>query len=335
MRKIIIFCSLILGFSLVNCHKFQDWEIIYPEVPVFSVSGYVVDEFTQMPLDSVSIKFFRNDTLVYSIYTGPDGFFNFDSLYSEKYINSNYIIKFKKYGFEDNNKDINLTYENLYFDKLCLYRTLLVTDEYDPPEEHPSGIAWDGANIWTCDEDNCNIYKHDKNMAVIETYSYLGLIPQGMTFSDTILWIGNKHNFTLYGFNKNFELVKKILLYYIKYANLDFPVFDFTFNEGFLYTCAPQDSHIGRFSLMSEPDSLILLDNRLMDCFTGLEWTGEYFLMKYARGFCVINNNYEILYYLKSPFPMMFQITYDGENFYCICRRDWAYYKIYKLKNIW
>ena len=67
----------------------------------------------------------------------------------------------------------------------------------------------------------------------------------------------------------------------------------------------------------------------------GIEWTGEYFLLKYDRGLYKLNGDLEKLVPFQAPVPGIHQITFDGRNFYAIGFTGYAPPRIYKFTNIW
>jgi len=59
--------------------------------------------------------------------------------------------------------------------------------EYSTPAADIVDLAWDGSNIWSCDE-NDNIYKHNDDMTVNATYGSPGNSLVGMTWDGTNIW---------------------------------------------------------------------------------------------------------------------------------------------------
>ncbi|MBA7518337.1 hypothetical protein ES705_10407 [subsurface metagenome] len=68
--------------------------------------------------------------------------------------------------------------------------TLSVAIAYDSPDELPSGLAWGGTNLWSCDEHANKIYKHnmDGTLSVAIAYDSPDELPSGLAWDGTNLW---------------------------------------------------------------------------------------------------------------------------------------------------
>ena len=75
---------------------------------------------------------------------------------------------------------------------------------WSSPSSGCRGLAWDGTNIWSCDDNLDKIYKHNADLTVHTTYDAVGtppLGPNGLTWDGTKIWSCdsitnkiNKHN---------------------------------------------------------------------------------------------------------------------------------------------
>ena len=333
--KRMIFCWLLVsGLGLVNCLKKQHHEIIYPTPPVFSVYGIVFDDHLQIPLDSVFVSIAVNDTILSATYTDEQGNFRIDSLYSEKYLAKDFKIKFLKDGYEIRHYDISVIKEDLDIGDIYLARSFILVGEYVPPGDNPSGIAWDGTNIWTCDEDEGKIYKHNDSMEVIEEYPDIISSPRAMTFADSILWVGNNDTYYVCALDKNFTKIDSVLIVFISMAAL--PSLDLTFKDNYLIACENISDQIKLYDINTKETTIFdtKTNLELLDPF-GIVWAGNYFLLKYDRGFYKLDENMEKQVHLKTPFAGIRQITFDGINFYAISNTGYSPPKIFKFTNIW
>lgn len=57
------------------------------------------------------------------------------------------------------------------------------------PGTNPTGLAWDGANIWSIDGQNGTIYKHGADLRVLDSIKSLLPNPTGLAWDGTGFWI--------------------------------------------------------------------------------------------------------------------------------------------------
>jgi len=63
-----------------------------------------------------------------------------------------------------------------------------VITSFDSPSLNTFGLAWDGFNLWTCD-DNGFIYKHNPiDGEILSSIFVAGNNPLGITWDGTYLW---------------------------------------------------------------------------------------------------------------------------------------------------
>ena len=67
----------------------------------------------------------------------------------------------------------------------CLIDILTI---YGAPSLNPSGLVWDGANIWSCDGAANKIYKHNADMTVNTEYVGLGDEVHGLAYDGANIW---------------------------------------------------------------------------------------------------------------------------------------------------
>jgi len=73
---------------------------------------------------------------------------------------------------------------------------------YSTPGSQPSGLAWDGTNIWSCDKSTGKIYKHNGDMTVHTEYTPSGVVagykPSGLAWDGTNIWSCDPINDKIY-----------------------------------------------------------------------------------------------------------------------------------------
>lgn len=71
-----------------------------------------------------------------------------------------------------------------------LVHYIRVIERYKSPGPHPSGLTWDGNNLWSCDLETDMIYKHnmDSILSVQESYKSPGDMPGGLAYDGTNIW---------------------------------------------------------------------------------------------------------------------------------------------------
>ncbi len=60
---------------------------------------------------------------------------------------------------------------------------------YAVPGVNPSGLAWDGKNLWSCDAQTNLLYKHGQDLRVIDTVKSIFPQPSGLAWDGTGLWV--------------------------------------------------------------------------------------------------------------------------------------------------
>ncbi len=70
---------------------------------------------------------------------------------------------------------------------------LSVARAYPLPGGHPTGVAWDGLNLWTSNAWERKIYKHkmDDDLTVLAEYPSPGPEPAGLFWDGTTLWVAD------------------------------------------------------------------------------------------------------------------------------------------------
>ena len=68
--------------------------------------------------------------------------------------------------------------------------TSSITTSFSSPGDNPSGLSWDGSNLWSCDEDASKIYQHIVGTGSITTsFASPGSSPFGLAWdSSGNLW---------------------------------------------------------------------------------------------------------------------------------------------------
>ncbi len=73
-------------------------------------------------------------------------------------------------------------------------KKLSVTASVRAPGPSPSGLSWDGDNLWSCDAGTGKIYQHAKDMTVIDSFSSPAAIPAGLAWKGKALWVADSRN---------------------------------------------------------------------------------------------------------------------------------------------
>lgn len=70
-------------------------------------------------------------------------------------------------------------------------RNLSLRGSYAVPGGHPTGIAWDGSSLWSCNSWERRIYRHnaDDKLSVEVSYSSPAPEPSGLFWEGEILWV--------------------------------------------------------------------------------------------------------------------------------------------------
>ena len=337
MRQIISgLLIFLLGLGLVFCKKKQDWEIVYPSAPIFSVKGFVYDDHNKMPIEGMEINLTVADSVYGSIKSNSLGYFEIDSLYSEKYKKIDYFVDFFKEGYEHVIHDIDIVQNSVNMGDVYIVRAFKLVEEYPAPGNHISGIAFDGHNLWTCDELEGKIYKYDQDMNIIAEYSNILRYPRAMTFADSILWIGNRENFMVYAFDKNFTIIDSVFIMYEfedpkSSVNYTYPSVDLTYKDGILISCENTGDGFTAYNIQTR-EIIDISPPALFDPY-GVVWSGEYFLIKYGDGIYRLDENLGVLEFLREPGEGINQLCSDGTYFYA-ASNDGGYCRIYKFSKV-
>lgn len=331
--KRFLFCFLFFaGICLVLCGKRQGHDVIYPEPPMFSITGSVFDKNNDLAIENMEILVKSPDEIISRTYSDENGNFTIDSIYSEDYLNIDYTIDFTKEGYENKQVDIEISKTDLEMGELYFEKAFISTGEYDAPGSNISGIAWDGNNIWTCDETEGKIYKHDADLNVIQEYSIDFIkTPRAMVYTGTEWWIGNKDNYTVYKLDNNFLCIDSVFIQYSS-INYKYPSLDLTIKNGLLISC---ENIFDRFTIYN-PETRDLQVIQITEFFDpyGVVWIEENYYVKFGQGINKLNEEFEVIGYFRSPAPAIIQITWDGNDFYG-ASNDGYICKIYKFTNIW
>ena len=337
MRQIISgLLIFLLGLGLVFCKKKQDWEIVYPSAPIFSVKGFVYDDHNKMPIEGMEINLTVIDSVYGTCSSNSLGYFEIDSLYSEKYKKIDYLVDFFKEGYEHVIHDIAVVRNSVNMGDLYIVRAFKLVGEYPAPGNNISGIAFDGQNIWTCDESEGTIYKHDQDMNIIAEYSNILRYPRAMTFADSILWIGNRENFMVYAFDKNFTIIDSVFIMYQfddpkSAVDYQYPSVDLTYKDGILISCENTGDGFMAYSVVTG-EFVDISTPELLDPY-GVVWSGEFFLVKYDSGIYKLDANFGVLEFLRPPGDGTNQLTCGGTYFYTVSN-DAGNCRIYKFLNV-
>jgi hypothetical protein len=57
------------------------------------------------------------------------------------------------------------------------------------PGVSPSGLAWDGQQIWSCDTASSLVYRHGKDLSTLESIKSIIPAPQGLAADEQGLWV--------------------------------------------------------------------------------------------------------------------------------------------------
>ena len=334
MKRIVLYYLLFTGFSigLVFCGKRQGHDVIYPEPPMFNITGSVFASMDSLAIQNMEISIITADEVIGKTFSDADGNFAIDSIYSENYLEIDYLMDFTKEGFEKKQFNIEIIKENLDLGELYFEKTFILTGEYSAPGSDISGIAWDGNNIWTCDETEGKIYKHDDEMNVIQEH-IIDFIeaPRAMLYTGTVWWIGNRNNFMVYKLDNSFNRIDSVFIQYVL-GNYKYPTLELTINNGLLVSC---ENVLDRFGVYN-PDTKNLQEIQLQEFLDpfGIVWAGGNYYVKYGKGINKLNESFEVVGYLRTPASGINQLTWDGTNFYG-ASNDGYECKIYKFTNLW
>ena len=337
MRQIISgLLIFLLGLGLVFCKKKQDWEIIYPSAPIFSVKGFVYDDHNKMPIEGMKINLTVVDSVYGTCSSNSLGYFEIDSLYSEKFKKIDYMVDFYKEGYSHSIHDIAVVQNSVNMGDIYFPRAFKIIEEYNTPGYDISGIAWDGNNIWTCDASLGNIYKHDNNLNVIEEYQDIIDNPTAMAFIDSSLWIGNKKNFYLYALDKDLSIIDSIQIKFMVEDEKGGPDYEFasrdiTFKDGILISCENIGAEIRTINIQTLEENSFHMSGFYDP--NGLVWIGDYFFIKFSNGIYKVTANFESIAYFVSPIDGITQLTYDGNYFYAAVNVGTSC-RIYKFENV-
>jgi len=81
--------------------------------------------------------------------------------------------------------------------------TMDVKTTYNPPGYLPSGLEWDGSNMWSCDQTLAKIYKHNSDLSVNTTYNSPGSAPNGLAWDGSNMWSCDAVNGNIYKHNSD------------------------------------------------------------------------------------------------------------------------------------
>ncbi|HRY28424.1 MAG TPA: hypothetical protein P5079_00140 [Elusimicrobiota bacterium] len=70
------------------------------------------------------------------------------------------------------------------------------------PGPSPSGLAWDGAALWSCDSYTGKIYEHDARLGVKNIFDGPAAKPVGLAWVDDTLWVADGEHNTLWRLNR-------------------------------------------------------------------------------------------------------------------------------------
>jgi hypothetical protein len=69
--------------------------------------------------------------------------------------------------------------------------SLAIVASVASPANAPSGLAWDGESLWSCDADTGKIYQHDPQMGVKISFKAPALKPVGLAWYKGALWVAD------------------------------------------------------------------------------------------------------------------------------------------------
>ncbi len=103
--------------------------------------------------------------------------------------------------------------------------------------EHPTGLAWDGRNLWIADRDLDFIYAIDpKTGSVVDSVPCPAFFPTGLTYGDGCLWVADYFKEEIYKVDLKNRRVKAIL------SAPSSQTFGIQWKDGFLWA-ADQSKH--------------------------------------------------------------------------------------------
>ena len=87
--------------------------------------------------------------------------------------------------------------------------TLSINTTYNSPSGGPSGLTWDGANIWSCDWWADKIYKHnmDATLSINTTYNSPKGLPSGLTWDGANIWSCDHTEGKIYKHSSNMNVI--------------------------------------------------------------------------------------------------------------------------------
>lgn len=84
-----------------------------------------------------------------------------------------------------------------------------VMTSFAAPSTYPSGLTFDGKNLWLCDGNANLVYQLTRSGVVVSSFSVNPPIigPEGLTFDGKNLWIGDQTNINIFQYQRNGVLI--------------------------------------------------------------------------------------------------------------------------------
>jgi len=322
----------------VSCMKKQGHEVIYPEAPTYSYEGIITERFHNLPLEGAKVTIFKQDSVVInSTTTDNEGYFKFEdiSFDSEDEV---FRIMTYKLGYTSINSEVGFDDKNTLLE-FNVNRSLITEGIYDAPGTKPSGICWDGNNIWTVDYNEKMLYEHNANLEVINGYNMpYGVYPKGLCWDGTNFWLISYYNKKVFTLSEDFSRIQFSDTLFYKTPMGDEPPIDITFYKDTLVACDIFSDQITYHS--SENTNIYYkvinkggINGEIVDP-AGIVYTGKgYYIICETSKIILTDLEFNLLdlYYLDIKVGSLSNLDFDGEFLWCI---DNSKLKIYKFKNI-
>lgn len=101
------------------------------------------------------------------------------------------VSEFEPIGVTASDRDVVYTLANdgLIRKHKILKNGLPVVQEQSSPGPAPSGIVWDGKNLWSCDSKTRFVYKHGIRLNVLQSFPCPAEAPGGITWDGKDFWV--------------------------------------------------------------------------------------------------------------------------------------------------
>ena len=156
-----------------------------------------------------------------------------------------------------------------------LMKALEVLAVHSAPGPYPSGVAWDGSSLWSCDYTTNLIYRHDpEDLSVLDSYASPGSHPRGLVWDGVNLWVSSCETRKIYRMSSNMTVEDSFALHYdFPYPPFgdEHPTNDLTYDGNHFWGCQSLTDIVYKH----DPISLTPVDSFSMSFPPlGLAWNG-------------------------------------------------------------